>query len=66
MLQVGSKVRVKQNAFEGSDDPSDFLARGKVGEIIFSVGYDEWEVLADDGDYFLLTTDELEELEAGE
>jgi hypothetical protein len=65
MLKVGSKVRVKQNAYEGSDDPDDFLARGKVGEIVFSFGNGTWEVVTEDGEYYPLSTDEVEELEAG-
>lgn len=62
MLQIGSKVRIKENAYEGSNDPDDFLARGKVGEIVFSSAHDEWEVLTEDGEYYPLTTDEVEEL----
>ena len=36
MLQVGSNVRVKRNAYEGSDEPKDFEVR--VG--------DEWFILS--------------------
>lgn len=71
-MQVGSMVRVKQNAFEGSDEPADIEARGKIGEIVISLeqqlgdGWkDCWEVrLEDTGDVLNLTTEEIEVIEA--
>lgn len=63
MLQVGSKIRIKENAYEGSDDPIDFLARGKVGEIVYSHGEDAWEVQTEDGEYYSLITGEIEEID---
>ena len=71
-MQVGSIVRVKENVFEGSDDPADFEARGKIGEIVMSLeqqlgeGWNGcWEVcLEETGDIFNLTTEEIEIIEA--
>ena len=70
MLQVGTKVRVKQNAYEGSGETNDIAARGQTGEIILSLEQqlgeqwkDCWEVLVA-GDILQLTTDEIEEIEA--
>lgn len=71
MLKVGSKVRIKENAFTGSDEPNDIAARGQIGEIVLSLEQqlgeqwkDYWEVNAI-GDILQLTTDEIEELDAG-
>lgn len=63
MLNVGSRVRIKENAYEGSTEPKDFLVRGKAGVIVWSLGGDQWEVQTDDGEYELLTTEELEEID---
>jgi len=32
-FQIGQQVRVKDNAFAGSDDPTDFEMRGQVGTV---------------------------------
>lgn len=64
-MQVGSMVRVKENAFEGSDDPRDFEVRGEVGQIIFDLDNGEWTVKVGD-DWYILNTDELEEIEQSE
>lgn len=71
MLQVGSKVRVKENAYKDSTDLRDQQARGKVGTIIASLEAewgedwkDCWAVELDDIQReFHLATDEVEEIE---
>lgn len=63
MLNVGSRVRIKENAYEGSTEPADLEARGKVGVVVFSLADGTWEVQTDDGEFELLTTDELEEID---
>lgn len=62
-LQLGSRVRIKENAYEGSDEPKDFLVRGKAGVIVWSLGGDRWEVETEDGEFELLTTEEFEEID---
>lgn len=55
-------VRVKENAYEGSDEPKDFEVRGKVGLVVWEFPESGgWEVLIDD-DWHILNTDELEEI----
>lgn len=65
MLQIGTTVRVKENAYEGSDNPTDFEVRGKVGQIETELTQNEWEVKIGD-DWFILNSDELEEIEITE
>ena len=61
-IQIDSKVSIKNNAYEGSADPTDLEARGKNGKVVY-VGKDgEIEVLTNDGEYYPLTLDEVEEL----
>lgn len=62
-IEIGSRVRIKDNAYEGSDDPNDFLARGKTGTVAFSFGDGAWEVQGDDDEFYPLTEDEIEEIE---
>jgi len=59
---VGQQVRVKDNAFIGSDDPADFETRGQVGEVVNmpnrqSYGYYEIEL---ESKFILLKPSELE------
>lgn len=73
MMQIGSKVLIKENAYKDSTDLRDQQARGKVGIIIASLEAewgadwkDCWVVEVDDIQReFHLTTDEVEETEAG-
>ena len=63
MIKVGMKVKIKDNAFEGSLEPDDILARGKVGQVVYIGRNGEIEVVTDDDrDYYLLTVDEIEEI----
>ncbi len=62
MIEVGSKVKIKDNAFEGSLEPDDILARGKVGRIAYWGRDNEIEVYTEDGEYYLLIVDEVEEV----
>lgn len=66
MLKLGSKVRVKENAYEGSDVPNDFLARGEMGVIVYLGQDGDIEVQTEDNELLLLTTDEVEEIEGAE
>jgi len=62
-MQVGSIVRVMGDAYEGSDEPKDFEVRGKVGEIVADLDNDSWEVKVGDDDWYILGSDEIEEIE---
>lgn len=64
-MQVGSLVRVKEDAFKGSDDPADFEIRGKVGEVVFDLEDSGWEIRIDD-DCFILMDNEIDEIEQSE
>ncbi len=60
MLQIGSKVRIKNNAY--GNDPEAIKIHGKIAEIVY-IGKDgEIEVQTEDDDFELLTVDEVEEL----
>ena len=62
MLEIGSKVRIKENAYGNSTDPEAIKAHGKVGEVVY-VGEDgEVEVQTEDDEFELLTIDEVEEI----
>lgn len=63
MLQIGSKVRVKENAYEGSGVPNDLLARGEVGVIVYLGQDGDIEVQTEDDEFLLLTVNEIEEIE---
>jgi hypothetical protein len=68
MFKIGDCVRIKENAFPGSDDPYDIAARGKVGTIIASWANDLgegwkdcWEVEIEGlGGIFPVTESEIE------
>ena len=63
MIEVGSKVRIKDNAFEGSLEPDDILARGRVGQVVYIGQNGELEMITDDiSEYYLLTIDAVEEI----
>ena len=62
-IRIGTRIKIKDNAYEGSDDPSDFLARGKLGVVVWSFGDGTWEIQTDDDEFELLADDEIEELE---
>ena len=61
MIEIGSEVRIKDNAYEGSLEPDNILARGKIGTVIY-IRNDEIEVLTEDDEFQLLTIDEVEEI----
>lgn len=61
MFEIGMHVRVKQNAYEGSSDPTDLAVRGKVGKIVWIIDEGCFEVWAGD-DFHQLTDDEIEEI----
>lgn len=58
MLQVGSIVKVKDNAYEGSDDPADFEWRGKIGEVVGDYRDGTYEVRIGDN-WLPLRADEI-------
>jgi len=64
MFKVGDQVRIKQNAFPGSDDPEDAQVRGQVGTIVDDMGEGVWHVEMEpkefDDSYFLLLESEIE------
>lgn len=59
MIQLGDKVRILNNAYEGSTDPDDVAARGLVGEVRWIESDGRIEVFTDD-DWYPLTVDEVE------
>ena len=63
-FKIGDRVRIKQNAFSGSDDPEDAKARGQVGIIVDDMGEGVWHVEMEpkefDDSYFLLLESEIE------
>lgn len=61
MLQVGSAVRIKADAFKDSHDPIDFDLRGRIGTISCELS-DRWEVRVDD-EFFILDDTEFDEVE---
>lgn len=63
MLQVDSKVMIKDNAFPASDEPEDVALRGKFGKIVDIDG----ELIQADisGNISYLVEDEVEELPDG-
>jgi hypothetical protein len=61
MFKVGDKVVVKDNAFEGSDDPKDFEYRGKEGVIALDLDLGEYQVDFPDGDFAYLKDTELKQ-----
>ena len=65
IIKLGDKVRVLDNAYEGSTDPDDLLFRGMVGVVRYING-DSIEVQTEDDEFLLLTIDEVELLPAGE
>ena len=67
MFELGQKVRVRDNAYKNSDDPTDFEIRGQIVTIGYSLekalgeGWrDQWECFDDAGDCYHLTSDEIE------
>lgn len=59
-FQWGDKVRIKDNAFPGSDDPRDIEARGKIVEIVDFGKDGEIECWDDEGELYTLLEDEIE------
>ncbi len=58
-MQVGQRVKVKENAYEGSNEPHDFTVRGTTGTIAWDLGGGAFEVEID-GDLWPLSDDEIE------
>lgn len=61
MLQVGSTIRIKPDAFKDSHDPLEFDLRGRIGTISCELS-DRWEVRVDD-EFFILDDTEFDEVE---
>lgn len=69
MLKLGSKIRIKENAYGDSTELRDKQARGKAGEIIADLteqgeGWEGcWVVKLDnlEGEFYVIT-DEIEEI----
>lgn len=64
MLQVGSTVRIKEDAFKDSHDPLEFDLRGRIGTVKFELA-NAWEVQVDD-EFFILDDTEFDEVEITE
>jgi hypothetical protein len=62
MLGIGTKVRIKSNAYGGSTDPEAIKAHGKVGRVVYLGKDGEVEVQTEDDEFELLTIDEVEEI----
>ncbi len=63
MLEIGSKVRIRDNAYGGSTDPEAIKVHGTIGTITYIGKNKEIEVLTEDDEFEVLTVDEVEELE---
>ncbi len=62
MLEIGSKVRIKDNAYGGSTDPEVIKTHGKVGKVVY-IGKDgRIEVQTEDDEFEALIVDEVEEI----
>jgi hypothetical protein len=48
-FKPGQRVRIKPDAFPGSDDPADVAARGQIGTLLYSQGEDLWWWRGDSG-----------------
>lgn len=59
MYQVGEKIVIKNNAFKGSDDTSDFEWRGKEAEVIAELGDNCYEVYVEGKGNCLLIASEM-------
>ena len=57
-LKVGQRIQIKDNAFAGSSDPTDFIVRGKIGIVVWDLGNGDYEVEID-GEIWPLSDDEL-------
>ena len=63
MLEIGSKVRIKDNAYGGSRRPDAIRIHGKLGEVLYIHEDGEtMKVKMDDGELEYLTVDEVEEI----
>ncbi len=61
MLEIGSKVRIRDNAYGSSTDPEAIKVHGKIG-IVTYIGKDgEIEVQTENDEFEQLTVDEVEE-----
>lgn len=67
-IQIGQRVRISENAFPGSDEPSDNAARGQQVTVFASVSEDGhcWLVETDEYDLLPVLDTELESLNAKE
>ena len=59
MYQIGEKIVIKNNAFKGSDEPSDFEWRGKVGKVVLDIGDNCYEVYVEGMGNCLLIASEM-------
>jgi hypothetical protein len=67
-IKDGDKVRIKENAFEGSTEPEDIARRGQVGEAedLAYLGPDWvgcWAVHLENGSLAHVTVEEIEVVE---
>lgn len=62
MLEIGSKVRIKDNAYGSSIDLEAIKAHGKIGTVVYLGKDGEVEVQTEDDEFELLAADEVEEV----
>lgn len=60
--QEGEMVRIKDNAFEGTDDPKDLAVRGRIGEVC-DTEIEGLIYVTVDGKDWPLTEEEIERIE---
>lgn len=66
-IQIGQRVRISENAFPGSDEPSDNAARGQEATVFAAISDDGcWLVETDEYDLLPVLDTELESLNAKE
>ncbi len=62
MLEIGSKVRIRDNAYGSSTDPGAVKTHGKVGKVVYIGTNGEIEVQTEDDEFEALIVDEVEEI----
>jgi hypothetical protein len=64
MIQIDDRVKILDSVYEGSTDPTDFEARGKIGRVVYVGTNGDIEVMTDDdNEFYPLTVDEVKVIE---
>jgi hypothetical protein len=64
MYQIGDKITIRENAFEGSDEPKDFEWRGLTAEVVDCLGDGAYEVYVEGKGTCLLADNEMQSAES--